>query len=202
MSTVYPNKAAFGVLIGTAAILALCTPAKATLIGQTIQVTSETGFPPLTVMDSVVVGLGAELDGNIGGSQHTDQFFLFPGDTIDIGESSITFTFAPVAGFEFAFISTFEDLIWADVAGEVTGVEILDPNGVVNLGAQANVLTPSSIQFQGTVDLDGGATFTLDLDVTHEVPPPAAAISEPTTLPLFAAGLMAFAFLARRRGAR
>ena len=176
--------------------------AAATLIGDMVTVEADFGFPVINTTDTVMVGGGIEFQGGDSSQLSTVGApvgqFLFPGDSIDIGAEQIDFVFADVS-LVFPFIIRFLDLDWTGSPGIVDSVDIINPNGDVQPGAQANVLGGGDgIEFQGGVDLSGGAAFSLRLNVTHTQPP--QGIPEPAALPLFATGILALWFLGRRRG--
>lgn len=181
--------------------LGFSAPANATLIGDTINISSDFGFPVATATDNnVLVGAGVELAQGDGSSHDTQDFLFNPGDSIDIGASIITFTFAADTLPTFSFITNFSSLDWVgqpNVVG-LTGVNILDPGNVVLAGAQINNLTSDSFQFQGTVDISTTApvSFQLELVVDHT---PVGGVSEPPVLPLLTLGLLGLLAGVRRK---
>lgn len=194
--------------------IGLSLPAGATLIGDTIDISSSFGAPLSEPTDSnVLVGAGAELTqgdnsnhdlGPDGTDASGDDFLFNTGDAIDVGDSSITFSFAPDT-IIFAFITTFSDLDWIgfpDAIGLV-GASISDPSGLLLSGAQANVIDGSTLEFQGSADLINISvltSFTINLEVDHSSPPPPPTdVPEPGTLATFALGLMGILLFARRR---
>jgi hypothetical protein len=195
------NKATLTAVVAAALSLGLSLPASASLIGDTITITSEANIPLDTWTDLVVVGAGAELAGG-DASNHANtnqgQIFaaLFPGDFIDVGASSITINYAALGGFGFpyAFITDFSDLDWTDTPGTLQNVT-LAASATGLTAFNISMITPNSFQFQGTVDLVNGANFTLDLTANHD----GVQVPESATLPLFAAGLMGLMHCLRRR---
>lgn len=184
--------------------LGLSLPAGATLLTDTIDISTDFGFPLVTATDNgVLVGAGVELTQG-GGSSHDTQDFLYNiGDSIDIGASTITFNFAaePTGAFPFAFTSIFSDLDWVGFPTfGLVGVTIVDPDSVLSPGAQANVLTASSFDFQGTANIPGGQSisFSLELDFQDQ-DTPVPGVPEPAILPLLAAGLMGLLYGRRRK---
>ena len=95
--------------VAAALSLGLSLPANATLIGDTITITSQANSPVDTWTDTVVVGTGIELNGDLSTTDHAassnNQNFdaLFPGDFIDVGANSITFNYAALGGFGFDY---------------------------------------------------------------------------------------------------
>lgn len=200
------KKANLATVVATALLLGLSSPASATLMNDTITITSQANFPVDTWSDTVVVGAGIELDGNVAGPQHVTptmgQNFaaLFPGDFIDVGANSITFNFAALGagGFPYAFITDFLDLDWTNQPGTLQSVAVA--GGATGLVASnISMITPNSFQFQGTVDLINGANFTLNLTAVHNPGPGPTPVPEPATLPIFAVGLMGLIYCLRRR---
>lgn len=201
------KKAGLTAVVAAALVLGLSVPASATLIGDTITVTSQANFPVDTWSDTVLVGAGIELAGG-GTSNHANtnqgQGFaaLFAGDFIDIGANSITFNFAALGafGFNYAFVTDFLDLDWTNQPGTLQSVAVA-PGAMGLLGSSIGLVTPNSFQFQGTVDLVNGANFRLDLTAVHNPGPGPgpAPVPEPATLPLFAVSLMGLIYCLRRR---
>ncbi len=200
--TVFDNckKIALTAVMVAGLSLGLSLPASATLIGDTITITTTANIPVDTWTDNVLVGAGVELVGG-DASNHSNTFqgqnftALFPGDSIDVGANSITFVYAALGApsFPYAFIVDFSGLDWLPIAGTLQNVVVA--GGDVGLvGSNISLIMASSFQFQGSVDLANGANFTLDLTATHGVP-----IPEPAALPLFAAGLMGLMYCLRRR---
>ena len=116
------KKTAVTAFAAAALSLGLSLPASATLIGDTITITTTANvFPVDTWTDNVVVGAGAELVGidnplifnpfpvdNFSLLQHENAFLsgaqfqhLFSGDSYDIGANSITIVFGALAGLGF-----------------------------------------------------------------------------------------------------
>ena len=201
--TSYDNfkKATLTAVVAAALSLGLSLPANASLIGDTITITSMANFPVDTWTDIVVVGAGVELVGG-DASNHSNTFqgqnfaALFPGDSIDVGANSITFVYAALGGpsFPYAFIVDFSGLDWLPIAGTLQQVVVAGGDmGLV--GSNISLIMASSFQFQGSVDLANGAKFTLDLTATHDE----IVVPEPAALPLFAAGLMGLMYCLRRR---
>ena len=189
--------------VAAALSLGLSLPANATLIGDTITITSTANLPVDTWTDTVIVGAGNELDGNVVGTDHVDasngQKFaaLFAGDFIDVGANSITFNFAAfTGGFLYAFKTDFLDLDWTDMPGILQGVTLA--TGATGLiGWNIENVTADSFEFQGTVDLVNGANFTLDLTADHSPNP----VPEPASILLFGVGLLGMS-CARATGAK
>jgi hypothetical protein len=171
--------------VAAALMLGQSVPAGASLIGDTITITSRANSPVDTWSDMVVVGIGNELDGSVAGPQHVTPTMgqnyaaLYPGDFIDVGASSITINYAPLgaSGFNYGFITDFLDLDWTDIPGELQDVTVA--TGAIGLlASNISMITPNSFQFQGTVDLVNGANFTLDLTAVHNQVP----VPEPATV--------------------
>lgn len=196
---------AIGAAALAAAGFAVAPPAQATLFGDTVTVTSEANAPLDTWTDNVVVGAGVELQGG-DSSNHANtnqgQNFpaLFPGDSIDIGANSITFTFAALGGglFPYPFITTFSDLDWTDAPSTLQSVAVAAGASGLTSPIIDNV-TEHSFRFQGTVELSTGANFTLDL--TREIIQQPR-VPEPATLPVLAAGLIGLMIAGVRRRRR
>ena len=193
------KKCALGAVILTAA-MGLALPASATLIGDTVTISSQANAPLDTWTDNVLVGGGIELTAG-DGSNHSlaGPFFahLFsPGDSIDIGANSITMNFTDLgaAGFPYAFQTIFSGFDWTDTPGSLQGVVLAA--GATGLTAfNISAINASGFTFQGTVDLVNGANFTLDLLTVHDDPLP---VPEPGTLALLGAGLLGL-FMRRKR---
>lgn len=188
-------------VLGAAAVGALSVglslPVSATLIGDTITITSMANVPLDTWSDEMVmVGAGNELQGG-GISNHANtnqgQVFahLFPGDFYDIGASSIRIFYAALgsSGFPYAFQSEFLDLDWQGTPGSLEAVSIA-PGAIGLSGSNISMITPNSFTFQATVDLVTGADFTLNLTAVH--------VPEPTTCGLALAATL-FLAIGRRR---
>ena len=199
--TSYDNlkKATLIAVVAAASSLGLSIPASASLIYDTITITSTANIPVDTWTDMVVVGAGAELAGG-DSSNHANtsqgQVFaaLFAGDFIDVGASSITINYAPLGaeGFNYAFITDYLDLDWTDMPGTLESVTLAD--GATGLVASnISMITANSFRFQGTVDLVTGANFTLNLTAVH--------VPEPSTLILTALALLGLLAHGRRRRA-
>lgn len=177
--------------------MGLSLPAGATLIGDTITITSSANAPLDTWTDTVVVGAGNELTGGV---FSTDNHagpgpilaHLYDGDFYDIGANSITINYAAIAGFlPYAFESIFSDLDWIGIPGSLTGVSIA-AGGTGLSASNISGIHAGGFTFQGTVDLVTGANFTLDLTTDHDIP-------EPAILPLLAVGLLGLMVSMRRR---
>ena len=132
-------------ILATVLVLASTDRAAATLVGDDVTVFSSYGIHPvlntvLEATDTVIVGAGVELFGD-GTNDHSDDgnlSFLFPNDSIDIGASSFAFFFNPF-DLQFAFITQFLDLEWTGGnPGVVQSATLIDPNNVVNAGAQVH----------------------------------------------------------------
>jgi len=183
------------------ALLGFCLPAHATLIGDTVTVTTEANFPTDTWTDSVLVTSGIELDGSdttstlqhVNPTQGQNYAALYAGDYIDIGADSITIHYAALGefGFNYAFIIYFSDLDWTDSPGTLTGVSLASGASGLNSGWQISSLSADAFTFQGTVDLVTGANFTLNLAVTHDQ---VSDVPEPMSLYLLGLGLLFLAF--------
>ena len=197
--TSYDNfkKAMLTAVVAAVLSLGLSLPAIASLIGDTITITSTANVPVDTWTDIVVVGAGAEVAGG-DSSNHSNTFqgqgfaALFLGDFIDVGASSITVNYAPLeaGGFNYAFITDYLDLDWTDMPGTLQSVTLAD--GATGLVASnISMVTANSFQFQGTVDLVTGANFTLNLTAVH--------VPEPTTLSLATIALLGMSYRRRRR---
>jgi hypothetical protein len=199
--TSYDNfkKATLTAVVAAVLSLGLSLPAIASLIGDTITITSTANVPVDTWTDIVVVGAGAEVAGG-DSSNHSNTFqgqgfaALFLGDFIDVGASSITINYAPLGpgGFNYAFITDYLDLDWTDMPGTLQSVTLAD--GATGLVASnISMITANGFQFQGTVDLITGANFTLNLTAVH--------VPEPTTLSVATIALLLGMSYRRRRRA-
>ena len=237
MMTSYDNfkQATLTAVVAAALSLGLSLPASASLIGDTITISSQANFPVDTWIDTVVVGAGIELQGvedpafgppySDNGSlfQHTNSILatgsgvgggaifphLFAGDYYDIGANSITIHYealGPIFGFSYAFITDFSDLNWTDMPGTLTNVTIESgAMGLLGSNINPNMITASSFQFQGTVDLVNGAHFTLNLTAVHDQPPtPATEMTwpSPATSFLLLSGLVMGVLTCRKRALR
>ena len=201
-------------VVAVVALAALPTGANASLIGDTITVSTEANIfpgPPVTTdtwTDTFVVVddiSNPELAGD-DGSDHatagpTSMFAdLFTGDSIDVGANSVTFIYAALGegGINYAFTTTFTGLDWVgpDGPGELQSVAFA--SGAMGLlsGAQANFLSASSFEFSGTVVLGTGANFTIDLTAVHT---PISAVPIPAALPLFLSALAGLGLMGWRR---
>jgi len=198
--TLYDNfkKATLTAVVAAVLSLGLPLPAIASLIGDTITITSTANVPVDTWTDMVVVGAGSEISGD-DLSNHANTFqgqgfaALFPGDFIDVGASSITINYAPLGsgGFNYAFVTDYLDLDWTDMPGTLQSVMLAD--GATGLVASnISMITANSFQFQGTVDLTTGANFTLNLTAVH--------VPEPTTLTLATLALLGISYRRGKRG--
>lgn len=191
--------------VAAALMLGQSAPAGASLIGDTITIFHDYGFPPgsFTATDNVVVGAGVELSGD-GTNDHSDDglnSFLFPGDFIDVAGDSISYHFGP-AGFTFlyAFTAVYSGLDWLPTPGTLDDVTLQDTDGKVLAGFQFSNITASGFEFQGTVDITNGANFSFLLDASHEPP----TVPEPATVWMFlmAIGALGAAGVRQRLGAR
>ena len=199
--TSYDNfkKATLTAVVAAALSLGLSLPASASLIGDTITIESQANVPLDIWTDTVVVGAGAELDGNVAGTDHVDaangQGFaaLFPGDFIDVGANSITIHYEALGGPEFlyAFNTDFSDLDWTDMPGTLQNVTVAsESTGLVN-PPNISMITASSFRFQAQVDLATGANIILNLIAVH--------VPEPTTLSLATLALLGLLAHGHRR---
>ena len=191
--TLYDNfkKATLTAVVAAALSLGLSLPASASLIGDTITITSQANAPLDTWIDNdvEVVDPGIELAGG-DSSNHANTFqdqgyaALFPGDFIDVGANSVTFNFAALGGAQFlyAFTTEFSDLDWVGTPGTLVGVALSDPNNSTVVAYNLETFTSNSFQFQGTVDLAVGANFTVNLTAVH--------VPEPSTLTFAALALL------------
>ena len=194
------KKIALGAMI-LVTTMGLSLPVSASLIGDTITITTTANAPLDTWEDDVVVGAGIELTAG-DGSNHAlpGPFFphLFtPGDSIDIGESSITmnFTALDAVGFPYAFSSIFSDLDWTDMPGSLQSVAVA--SGATGLLAfNISGVVDTGFTFQGTVDLVNGANFTLDLTAIHDTP---ALVPVPAAFWLFGTALIGLVGFSKRR---
>ncbi len=193
------KKGALTATLAAAVSFGLVPTAGATLIGDTVTITSTANVPLDTWTDNVVVGAGAEMTGvenpalappypnNGSAFQHTNAILggnifphLFAGDSNDIGASSITINYTalgqlaidigvPTYAFQTIFSSL--DFVGATGAGTLTNVTIA-AGATGLLGQNISGISATGFTFQGTVDLVNGANFTLDMTVVFPPPPP------------------------------
>ncbi len=214
--TSYDNlkKATLIAVVAAALSLGLSIPASATLIGDTITITTQANVPLDTWSDSVLVGAGIEMMGvadpfafvpfsDTGSAiNHANPFLsgaqfphLFLNDFYDIGASSITIHYEALGGPEFlyAFNTDFSDLDWTDMPGTLQNVTVAsESTGLVN-PPNISMITASSFRFQAQVDLATGANIILNLIAVH--------VPEPTTLSLATLALLGLLAHGRRRRA-
>ena len=198
-----------------AVVLGLGLPAKASLIGDTIDILTVFGACPVAAncLDAnvAVVNPGVELAHDDGVSAFASAFAStnFTG-SIDIKRETIEVTISVVGVFTF----TFSDLDWFEADGvtplagtlqnvtpsgnQLTNFTLTDENGTsFEPGENPRVALDCNI---GCIP---GTAFILNLDVLHDVNGNGVPVPEPSTVTLFGVGLgmLALMVMWRRRSA-
>ena len=163
-----------------AAILTIAPmAANATLVGDTVTVTTTANVPVDTWTDDVVVGAGIEMTAGDGSNHaNTNQGQVFPhlfstGDSLDIGATSITTNWAALGGlgFVYSYNMIFSGFDWTDAPSGATLQSVVLAAGSTGLvGINISNIVSDGFTLQASVDLVNGANFTLDL--THAHPDP------------------------------
>jgi hypothetical protein len=197
-----------------AAILAIGPmAANATLIGDTVTVTTTANIPVDTWIDNVLVGAGIEMTAGDGSNHaNTNQGQIFPhlfsfGDSLDIGATSITTNWAAlgVGGFIYSYNMVFSGFDWQDEPFGATLETVLLGIGATGLvGLNISNILDDGFTLQASVDLSTGSNFTLDLTHLHPDPDPdpdpdPTPVPEPGTLALLGIGLFGMGLARRRR---
>ena len=187
-----------------AALTAAPERAQASLILDDVVVELDTGAFAGVLTDVVTVGSGVEIsngDGtNIGG-------VLFPGESVDIDDSSITFVFTGAISYPWEF----RDLQWRDSLGNVvpgllTAVVPTLVSGTISpFPPSITILSPPDSNvpqaFRVIPAVPVGSTATLRLDLVVDKPFTPLPMAEPGTISLLLVALTGLV-VARGRGGR
>lgn len=163
--------------------------AQGTLIGDQIEIAFD-GIGINEFLNIETVGVGPEVTSD-DGSAIGDDVLTFDDESIDVGDSSITFVFNGPDFTDGDFFE-FRDLDWVGVPGEIIGFSTIDGAG---LNAGDVTFTANSVRID-TDSTTGAGTFVVNLDVRHNND---NAVPEPITVTLGLMGLGVLGMATRRR---